>query len=120
MQTYYNLIKKKNGGGAGRFETRIKSIVQLNKKIWGVRVCEPRIEGIVQFIKNTNGVGVGVNQELKVLKGVPVGVEEGPGEMSTNNHLRLKEHQKFKDIVQLKKPGRAIFQPQKLSSYLTK
>ena len=58
-------------------------------------MCEPRIEGIVQFIKNTKAVGVGLNQELKVLKGVSVGVEEGPGEMPTNNHLRLKEHQKI-------------------------
>ena len=54
-------------------------------------MCEPRIEGIEQFIKNTKGVGVGVNTEVKVLKGFPGGVEEGPGEMSTNNYLRLKE-----------------------------
>ena len=46
MQIFYNLIKKNNGGGAGRFETRIKSIVQFNLK---------------------NGGSGCVNQELKVL-----------------------------------------------------
>ena len=73
MQIYYNLIKKTNGLGAGRFETRIKSIVQFNKKKWGVRVCEPRIEGIVQFIKKHEGGRGGCEPRIEGIKGGPGG-----------------------------------------------
>ena len=60
----------------------------VGKEELGSGGCEPRIEGIVQFRKKKGG---GVNQDLMVLYNLEKKSGGGgvPGDMSTNNPLRL-------------------------------